>query len=338
MDNILIRSTNWIGDAVMTTPAVRAVRKNFPYAMITILAKSWVAPVFESSPHVDRVLIYDDRRKHKGTAGKIRLARELRRYHFDAVILLQNAFEAALIAFMAGIPVRIGYNTDGRGFLLTHGVKCTKAIKKLHQTGYYPNILKGAGLKTDGQALELFAGPESDRHADDMLHLWGISPEDKLVGINPGAAFGPAKQWLPENYARLADRICETYNARILIFGGPGDRELGRAIAKMMQHSAMDLSGRTTLGEAIALIARCDLFVTNDSGLMHAAAALATPLIAIFGSTNHVTTGPWSASSRIIRSSIECSPCLKPECPLGHLECMRRIDVNRVFRVVTEMI
>jgi heptosyltransferase-2 len=286
---------------------------------------------------VDQVLIYDDRGRHGGVAGTIRLAKELRAYHFDAAILLQNAFEAALITFMAGIPVRIGYNRDGRGFLLTHGVRCTRAIKKLHQTGYYPHILQGAGLKTDGQALELFVGTEDAGHAREILARGGISARDTVVGINPGAAFGPAKQWLPENYARLADRICDAYHARILIFGGPGDRDLGRAIANMMQHRPMDLSGRTTLGQAMALIANCDLFVTNDSGLMHVAAALDTPLIAIFGSTNHITTGPWSTSNRIVRSTINCSPCLKPQCPLGHLECMHSIHVNRVFNVAAEM-
>ncbi len=335
---LLIRSTNWIGDAVMTTPAVRAIRKNFPYAEISILAKSWVAPVFESSPYIDNVLIYDDAGKHKGLAGKLRLARELREYRFDAAILLQNAIEAAIIAFFAGIPCRIGYNTDARGLLLTHSVPCTAQIKKIHQTGYYLDILHGVGLKTDGLNLDLIVAEKHQERGFEILSQYGISRKDRLVGINPSATFGPAKQWFPQRYAGLADRIKEVFGARIIIFGGPGDRELGRKISQMMKHQPIDLCGKTDLQEAIALINRCGLFITNDSGLMHVATALDVPLIAIFGSTNPVTTGPRGLNSRIVRIPVECSPCLKPECPKGHLKCMNQIDVDMVFDVVKEIL
>ena len=152
---ILIRSTNWIGDAVMSTPAVRYVRKNFPHARISILTKPWVAPVFQSSPYIDSVLIYDGSEKHKGFGGKLRLAKELKQHHFDAAILLQNAFEAAFIALLAGIPCRIGYNTDARGLLLTHAVQCTSQIKQVHQTRYYLGILQDVGLSIDNLDLDL---------------------------------------------------------------------------------------------------------------------------------------------------------------------------------------
>ncbi len=335
---LLIRSTNWIGDAVMTTPAVRAIRKNFPDAEISILTKPWVVPVFESSPYIDNILIYDDSGKHKDLSGKLRLARELKQYSFDAAILLQNAFEAALITFFAGIPCRIGYNTDVRGFLLTHPVSCTSQIKKIHQTGYYLGILQGIGLKADGLDLDLVVNKKYQKRAAKILEEHGISRADRLVGINPSATFGPAKQWLPERYAALSDKIHEVFGARVLLFGGPGDRELGRKISKMMMCPPIDFSGKTDLGEAISLIKKCDLFITNDSGLMHVAAALDVPLIAIFGSTNPITTGPRSQKSKIVRIPIECSPCLKPECPKGHLKCMSEIDVDMVFDVVKELL
>ncbi len=335
---LLIRSTNWIGDAVMTTPAVRAIRKNFPNAEISILAKPWVAPVFESSPYVDNLLIYDDAGKHKGLYGKLRLARELRGYHFDAAILLQNAIEAALITFFAGIPCRIGYSTDVRGFLLTHPVPCTPQIKKIHQTGYYLGILQGVGLKTDGLDLDLVVDIKYQKRSAEILKEYGVSQKEMLVGINPSATFGPAKQWFPERYAALSDKIHEVFGARILLFGGPGDRELGARISRMMQHPPVDLCGKTDLREAISLIKECDLFITNDSGLMHVAAALNIPLIAIFGSTNPVTTRPFSEKSKVVRIPIECSPCLKPTCPKGHLRCMDQIDVDMVFDVVKELL
>jgi heptosyltransferase-2 len=303
-----------------------------------MLAKPWVVPIFENSPYVNQILVYDSEGKHKGLFGKLKLARDLRQFHFDAAILLQNAFEAALITFLAGIPYRIGYDTDGRGALLTHSISCTPDIKKTHQTNYYMGILQAMGLITDGQTLNLEVNPKDEIRAREILRLQGISPEGKWVGINPAATYGPAKQWFPDRYAELADRIRNVLERPIVLFGGPGDQDLGAKITRLMQHQPVDLSGKTTLGEAMALIKCCELFITNDSGLMHVAAALNVPLIAIFGSTNPETTGPWNPSSRIVRVSTECSPCLKPDCPENHLNCMKQIDVDMVFQVVKEIL
>jgi heptosyltransferase-2 len=335
---LLIRSTNWIGDAVMTTPAIRAIRQNFPAARLSVLAKPWVAPVFAHSPHVDEIIGFDANGRHKGIRGTIRLARDLRAYRFDAAIFLQNAIEAALIAFMAGIPTRIGFDTDARRLLLTHPVRCTTAIKSIHQTGYYLRMLKGAGLVTGSPSLELCVGAQDRRAAEQLLSSHGLTPGHRMVGLNPSATFGPAKQWFPERYAALGDRLNREHDTVILIFGGPSDRELGRTIARMMTVPVIDLSGRTSLGEAMAVIDRCDAFVTNDSGLMHVAAALNTPLVAIFGSTNWTTTSPYSPTSRIVRVPIECSPCMKPVCPLGHMNCMKRVTVDKVVGAVEDLL
>lgn len=322
----------------MTTPAVRAIRENFPKAHISILAKPWVAPIFENSIHVDEIMIYDSAGRHKGIRGRLRLARDLSVYRFEAAILLQNAFEAALITFLAGIPCRIGYNTDGRSLLLTHSVVCKPEYKKKHQTDYYLDILRGAGLMDGSQDLYFTVSSQQQARAQEILSEHGISKEETIAGINPSATFGPAKQWPLERYARLADKIKDYADCRILVFGGPDDIRLGREISQMMRHAAVDLSGKTQLGEAMALIEQCSLFVTNDSGLMHVAAALNVPLIAIFGSTNATATGPLGSKSRIVQVPIACSPCLKPECPEGHLNCMDQIDVDMVFDVAREML
>jgi len=335
---LLIRSTNWIGDAVMTTPAVRTIRHHFPDASISLLAKPWVAPVFAHSPHVDEIIVYEANDRHQGAMGPIRLARDLRSHDFDAAILLQNAIEAALIAFLAGIPIRVGFDTDARRLLLTHPVRCTRAIKAIHQTGYYLKILEGVGVPPRGQALELSVGDTDRKRTEEILAGQGVLPGRRIVGLNPSATYGPAKQWFPERYAALGDRLSRTLDATIVIFGGPADRDLGKHIAGMMDAPAVDLSGRTTLGEAMALIERCDAFVTNDSGLMHVAAAVNTTLVAIFGSTNSTTTSPFSATSRIVRVPIECSPCMKPVCPLGHMNCMRQVSVEMVAEAVEGML
>jgi heptosyltransferase-2 len=331
---LLVRSTNWIGDAVMTLPALRAIRRNFPDARISLLAKPWVAPVFAHSSYVDEIIVYDSAGRHRGALGPVRLAGDLRRQGFDAAVLLQNAIEAALIAFLARIPVRIGFDTDARRMLLTHPVRCTRAIKSIHQTGYYLKMLEGAGMATWGQSLELHLGAADRRQASRILASHEITAGRPLIGLNPSATFGPAKQWFPERYAALGERLHRRHDAAIVIFGGPADRELGQSIAAMMACPAIDLSGRTRLGEAMALIDRCSAFVTNDSGLMHVAAALGTPLVAIFGSTNATTTSPYSPTSRIVRVPIECSPCMQPVCPLGHMNCMREVTVEMVCAAV----
>ena len=338
IDRLLIRSTNWIGDAVMTTPAVRAIRRSFPGTHITMLTKPWVVPVFAHSPHVDDLIIYDENGRHRGTGGTIRLAKELRKSSFDAAILLQNAIEAALIAFMAGIPKRIGFDTDARCCLLTHPVRCTKAVKSIHQTGYYLKIVEGIGGIAKDQRLELHLSQADITHAGMILREKGINVNATVIGLNPSATFGPAKQWFPERYAALGDRLHKKTGAQILIFGGPSDRDLGRTIAEMMDAPALDMSGRTSLGEAMALIDRCNAFVTNDSGLMHVAAALDTPLVAVFGSTNSTTTSPFSPTSRIVQEPIACSPCMKPICPLGHMDCMRRVSVEMVAETVESLL
>lgn len=322
----------------MTTPAVRGIRKRFPNTHVSLLAKPWVVPVFENSEHIDRLLIYDDKGRHKGVLGKFRLARDLKKYHFDAAILLQNAFEAALITFLAGIPLRIGYNTDVRQFLLTHAVSCTNEIKEKHQTEYYLNIIREIGMEEDNLELYLKLNQKDRFRAEKTLLEHHLSDDDKLVGINPCATYGPAKQWPYDRYARLADKIQAFTKGRVIIFGGPNDRHLGENISQRMEHRPLDLTGKTSLSEAMALIEKCDLFITNDSGLMHVAAALDVPLIAVFGSTNSITTGPSNQNSRIVQVPLECSPCLRPECPKGHLDCMDQISVEMVFKVVKDML
>ena len=327
---VMIRAANWVGDAVMSSPLVAAVRGNFPHAEIALLAKPWVGPLFEGSPDVDRVMVYDAHGRHKGAAGRLRLAAELRRERFDLAVLVQNAFEAAMIPALAGIPYRVGYAADGRGPLLRPAIPRTPAHGRLHMIDYYLGILEGAGLRTFGRELRLPISPEERVAAEDRLRSSGAG--HPRIGLAPGAAFGTAKQWPPERYGELARRIGEVWpGAAVLVFGGPGDRELGDGICAEGGPHCLNLAGATSLREAVALIDRCDRFVTNDSGLMHVAAALEIPLIAVFGPTDHTTTCPASRSSRIVREPVPCSPCMKRECPLGHHRCMREISVERVL-------
>jgi len=342
-NKILVRSTNWIGDAVMTTPAVRAIRENFPESEITMLVHPWVSDVFRYSPRVDRLFIYEKKGRHKGLRGMLQLAGELRQEQFDCAILLQNAFEAALITLLAGIPVRGGYTTDGRGLLLTHGVHKINELNKKHEVNYYQRILLGLGLRPAVNELELFIpGNHIDAAKQRIEDLTGARLKSApLIGFNPGAAFGPAKRWPEEKFAELAEMLCRRTKARILLFGSAADKEtavriIGRAGAAASR--MIDLTGATTLIEAMALIGECDVFVTNDSGLMHVAAALRTPLVAIFGSTDHIATGPFSDNAVVIRKPLPCSPCKKTHCPEKHFRCMKLIDSNEVGAAVLRLL
>ena len=334
---ILIRSTNWVGDAIITTPAIRAIRKNFSAAEITILAKPWVGPVFHNNPDIDHLMIYDAASRHRKWLGKLRLSKELRKKRFDLAILLQNAFEAAFLTFLAGIPNRIGYNTDGRKILLTHGAALEPALESAHQIDYYLKLLASAGLKLHGRQLTLILTDEERYQAKRILKQYGISSYDPLIGINPGAKFGTAKRWLPERYAALCNKLQKACRAQIVIFGGPGEETLGNQISAGIEKPCVNLCGRTRLREAMALIERCQLFITNDSGLMHVAAALDIPQIAIFGPTDHIATGPSNPNSHIVKWPTACSPCLKPECPTDH-RCMREITVDTVFAVAEKLL
>ncbi len=327
---ILIRSTNWIGDAIMTTPAVRSIRQNFPDADITLLALPWVADVFTACPHIDHIFIYDKNNRHQGLKGKLRLAADLRTEKFNLTILLQNAFEAALITTLARIPARCGYTTDGRGLLLTHKVRKHPDIGTKHQVHYYQQMLAGLSLQPGANTLELFLEPAAVNEAGDLLAQTVQSKTTPIIGLNPGAAYGPAKRWPVEKYGALANKLAKATNGMILVFGTEADQEAAAEIRAVAGNRVLDLTGKTSLALALACIDRCNVFVTNDSGLMHVAAALNTPLVAIFGSTDHIATGPYSDRATIIRKPLDCSPCMKTHCPKQHFLCMEEISVEEV--------
>ncbi len=341
-EKILIRSTNWIGDAIMTTPAVRSIRANFPNAEITLLALPWVADVFTASPRVDHIFVYEKNGRHQGLRGKLTLASDLRKNKYDAAILLQNAFEAALITTLARIPVRGGYTTDGRGLFLTHGVKKHSDIGMKHQVHYYQEMVAGLGLTPGKDQLELFLTPDVRRDAKQGLQQYFFQHGNvPVIGLNPGAAYGPAKRWPAEKFGRLAQLVCSQTDALLLIFGTDADCEAAAHIAAAVSDQTgriLDLTGKTNLASAMAYIDRCDAFVTNDSGLMHVAAALRTPTIAIFGSTDHIATGPYSDRARVIRKPMDCSPCKETHCPQDHFQCMERIQAQEVFSSVQALL
>ncbi len=331
---ILVRATNWVGDAVMCLPALRALRERYPKAHITILARPWVADLYRREPFADSVMLLEGGRGAKDLGAKWATAKELRGRGFDCALLLQNAFEAALIAWLARIPVRIGYHRDGRGLLLTRAVTVPKAGElPRHERFYYLELLRRAGVigkLPESDAIRLDCAPRAREAGLRRYAEMGFS--GGVIGVSPGAAFGTAKRWYPDRFAEAAVRLARQQGAAVAVFGSTGERELCDGVTSAIGSQGIrvhDFAGETTLSEFIDLAAACRLYLTNDSGAMHIASALGVPTVAVFGATDHIATGPTGAHSAIVRQEVECSPCKLRECPIDH-RCMTRVTVAQV--------
>ena len=335
---MLVRATNWLGDAVMTTPALAAVREGFPAARIVLLARPLVAELFRHHPDVDEVMVYERPGRHEGALGRLRLGVELRRRRFDGALLLQNAFDAALIAFLGRIPERAGYPTDGRRILLTVPVPLTRAILERHEVEYYLCLLDGLGIPRPVPATLKLAvtGEERETMATRLASL-GIERGAPIVAINPGATYGSAKRWYPDRFAAVADALSAEWGARIVVVGSTAETPLAGEIEAAMRNPPVNLAGKTTVRELMALLSLSSFLVTNDSGPMHIGAALGVPLVAIFGPTDWRRTSPWSERAKVVRVEIDCSPCRLRVCDRGH-ECMLGVTPGMVVDAARQLL
>ena len=326
MSRVVVRATNWLGDAVMSLPALRAIRGVFPHAHLAVVARPWVADLYMRERTIDSVIPYTA----KTFAEKRAFAAQLRPQRFDAAILLPNSFDSALTMWMAGIPERIGYKRDARGMLLTRAISVPEPGEiPRHERFYYLELLRRAGMMEQFPAaspIEL-DGIEAARSAG-AAKLAELGVALPAIGLSPGAAYGNAKRWLPERFAAVAARMARERGASVLVFGSAGERALCAQVAEAVP-GARNLAGETTLREFIDLAAACSLFLSNDSGAMHIASALAVPVAAIFGATDDTTTAPSGRHARVIREHAECSPCLLRECPIDH-RCMTRVTADEV--------
>lgn len=321
----------------MAMPALEALKENLPGSAVHVLAKPWVAPLFVNHPAVDTVIPY----RKEGSQPRALLqvlgtALQLRRWRFDLAVLFQNAFEAALLAWLAAIPVRLGYDTDGRRLLLSHPVPRPRA-KYGHQVEYYLGILRGVNWRADSRDPRVHLNSNGTCNARSLLLSHGLREEDFLLGLAPGATYGPAKRWPPERFAAVADMAAGKWDAKAVVLGSAGERGIGDEVARAMKGSAVNLCGETGLDEAAAVIGRCRVFLSNDSGLMHLAAALDVPTVAVFGSTDPVATGPRGRKARMVNHPLDCSPCLKPDCADG-CRCLRSIEPMEVWRELESLV
>lgn len=335
-----MRATNWVGDTVMSLPALAALRARFTQAEIVVVAKPWVSDLYRNHPAVSRQIVYDPEGEHRGPRGFWKLVEALRAERFDAAILFQNAFQAAWMAWRAGIPVRVGYGWEGRSRFLTEAVEPVSPAAYSHQADSYLQLLFRAGIiDRPGpiREIRLFLDEAEKAWAAKHLESLGLEGPRFLIGLNPGAAFGPAKRWLPERFRELADQLVGAFQADVIIFGSRAEKPLAEAIGQAMKRAPTVLAGQTTLRQLMALMGECRLFVTNDSGPMHLAAALGVPLVAVFGSTDERATGPLGPRVRIVKHHVPCSPCGLRECPID-FRCMTGITVNDVFKAAVDLV
>jgi heptosyltransferase-2 len=334
-DKILVRATNWVGDAVMSLPALRALRRQFPKAQISILAKPWVADLYAREGFCDDLIPYTARTLFE----KWSAARALRGRTFDTAILLQNAFEAAAIAYHAGIPERIGYARDGRGFLLTRAIPVPKPGEiPRHESFYYLELLHRAGIIAElpqNDSIRLEGAPTARAAGLERFRQLGLG--DIVIGVSPGAAYGTAKRWLPERFAESANQVAGELGAAVAIFGSKAERGLCESVAASITRRVKNFAGETSLAEFIDLAAACRVYLTNDSGAMHIASALGVPTVAVFGATDDLATGPTGPLAKVVREPVECSPCLKRECPIDH-RCMTRVSAVRVADAALDLL
>jgi heptosyltransferase-2 len=293
-----------------------------------------VADLYARETAIDRVILC--------AAARRQSAAELRSERFDFAILLPNSFDAALVAWMARIPRRIGYSRDGRGWLLTEAIPPPEPGEiPRHERFYYLELLRRAGIvheypacmdiRLDGRAAAQAAGL-------DVLRDAGLGRP--VVGVSPGAAYGDAKRWLPERFAETAVLVARAHSASVALFGATAERELCESVAAAVRADGIavrNFAGQTTLRQFIDLAAACRLFLTNDSGAMHIASALEVPTVTVFGATDDTTTGPTGVWARVVREQVECSPCLLRACPIDH-RCMTRVTSQRVAAVALDLL
>lgn len=335
--NILVKMPNWLGDLVMATPVLADLRAKWPEAHITAMCQSNVAAVLQHDPNINEVFSYKKpngwipHQQHWDLIEKIRLGK------YDLGVLLTNSFSSAWWFWQGNVQNRIGYSCNLRSLFLNKAVPYPKNKETQHLVITYKMLLEPMGIPLTGSAPHLYVTDQEIKSGHELLEKLGIQiGKDIIVGINPGAAYGSAKCWLSERFKEVTHKLLTNPKVRVVYFGDPAGASLVNEICHDMPDRVINLAGKTTLRELIVLIKTCSIFLTNDSGPMHISAALNVPLLALFGSTSDVKTGPYG-SGKVIHKHVECSPCYKKICPID-FRCMKRIEVDEVYRELEKML
>jgi heptosyltransferase-2 len=344
---ILVLRYRFIGDTILTIPFLRNLRRAEPDAFIAWVVAPGSAEVVQGIPYVDELIYWDpqtihadSRGGHRTLAAKVAFVRSLRRTGYDTAYVLKRSLSSAILALLSGARQRVGFATEGRGLLLTKRVAYRH---DQHEVQNFLDVLRADGVPVHDDHLEAWLSAEERDFADRFLAAAGVQPGETIIGIHPFAA-NPPRAWHPDNFAELAGALQERYDARILFFGGPRDAAAMPALRAALTTPPLEAVGATTLRQTMALLARCRLLVCNDSGIMHLAAALQLPLVALFGPQAPLKFGPWGEQCRVVSSEFPCSPCRQKfftECQpsqRGRPECLEAISVEQVLAAVEALV
>lgn len=334
---VLVKEVNWLGDLVMTLPALRAVRRAFPQATLAVLVKRELASFFDGVRWVDEVIDYRIRGAVAGLLDRRRLVAEVRRRRFDVAILFPRSFESALWAAWARVPRRVGFVADRRGALLTDKAERDVAALRQHQVHDYLLLLRATlGIVGNPDDCALDVEPRHRAAMDAWLAARRLR-RGPLIALAPAAAYGPAKEWPAARWIALADLLAARHGVECVLVGAAGERARCIEIATATRHGALVAAGETNVGQMIALLSRCNGFAGNDSGAMHVAGALGLPTVGLFGSTNPARTAPLGPRTRVVYHGVECSPCMERTCRFGHYDCLTGIEATEVERALADL-
>lgn len=331
-----MRGANWVGDAVMTVPALRELRRVLPGAHVTLATRAWAEGIFEGADFIDDVLTIDS--KVKGFKALSAQAREWGRRRFDLALLLPNAFAPALVARAARVPLRVGYATDRRALLLTHPLPVPAWRGQRNEVFYYLNVVAELERLTHGSTvadsrepdIELAVSGERRHEARALLRDAGARLDGPLIVLCPGSTNSRAKRWPAARFAALADMLAGRDGAQVVVVGAREESDVTEEVARLMRIRPALLTGRTSLAQTAAVLSVADLLVTNDTGPAHVAAAVGCPVVVVFGPTNPVTTSPYSVTAAVVREPPVCAPCMLRDCPIDH-RCMTAVAPEAVY-------
>ena len=334
--NIIVRMPNWIGDMVMATPILTELRKAYPNARITAMCRAPICDLLKEDPEVDELFCFSKTSSFSRHNDKKSIIQKLRHGKYDLGILLTHSLSSAWWFWQGHVKTRLGYDCNGRRLLLTKAAPLPENLEKQHLVVTYKMLLEPLGIPVSNTAPRLFLADKEVEEARILLKQHGVTKERNVVGINPGATYGSAKCWLPERFRKVAEKLLQDENTYIVFFGDQPTSTLVKEICHGLGPRVINLAGLTSLREVASLISLCDVLLTNDSGPMHIADAVGTKIVALFGSTNEVVTGPYRAA-RIIHKHAPCSPCYQRACPID-FRCMKQIEAEEVYQAIQDML
>lgn len=335
--NIVVKMPNWLGDCVMATPILHDLKKHFKEAKISVFCLPSIGKLLQDDPHIHSIITYERLSGWIHSAEHPEVISKLKMGDFDLGILLTNSFSSAWWFFRGKVRRRIGFATHFRSLLLTDKVSLPKNLEDEHLVTTYKRLLQPLGIPISPTKPTLYLNEEDKRFANDFFALHKIQKTDIVIGINPGAAYGSAKCYPKERFQEVTKKLIQNPRICVLYFGDNQGVDLVNSICYQMPSSVINLAGKTDLRQLMSLIQRCSLFLTNDSGPMHIAASFGIPLVALFGSTNPIKTGPYGGGS-VINKKVPCSPCYKRTCPLPDFPCMNEITSKEVYELINSII